>query len=420
MARFKITGKRPLIGNVNINGAKNEALKVIALSLVVKNKFTITNVPRILDVTNQGKILKLTGANVVFRDDEIVIDSRDANNFDLTNTNAGKLRASIVFAGPLLARFRSVKLPYPGGCLIGARSIDTHLDAFRQIGAKISEHKRIFSIKIDEFRDTHVVLKEKSVTATENIIMFAVAVPFVTKIENCAIEPEIINLLKNLQSAGAEIQGIGTRTLVIKGTKNLKIQSYKIIPDRIEAGTFLCAMIASGGEGVISPYPSDQLDSFTRLVKSTGANFEIVDNKAIVGKTHFPLKPFSLQTGPFPEFPTDLQSPMSLLALRANGVSLFSETMFENRLAYLKVLKKMGANVNIIDDKTAEISGPCELTSTEIESPDLRSGMTLVLAAIMSDGETNIDKAEIIDRGYEAIDEKLRNLGADIERVKSE
>jgi UDP-N-acetylglucosamine 1-carboxyvinyltransferase len=420
MARFKILGKTPLIGDVRISGAKNEALKAIAVSLVIKNELKITNAPRILDVLNQGEILKTTGTRIAHRGNEITINSTRADNFDLTCTTAGKLRASIVFAGPLLARFKSVKLPYPGGCFIGARSIDTHLDAFRQVGAKISEAKKIFSIKLDEFRDSTVVLAEKSVTATENIVMFASAIPHKTIIENCAIEPEIISLLEHLQKAGAKIEGIGTRSLLIEGIENLKLKHYNIIPDRIEAGTFLCAMIASGGEGKISPYPADYLDSFTRLVKSTGAKFKIVDNEAFVEKSHFPLKPFSLKTGPFPEFPTDLQSPMSLLALRAKGVSLFNETMFENRLSYLKALKKMGADIKLINPKTAEISGPCELVSTEIESPDLRSGITLMLAAIMSDGETYIDKAEIIDRGYEKIDEKLKNLGANIERVENE
>ncbi len=419
MARFKIVGATPLAGNVKISGAKNEALKAVAASLVIRNELKITNAPQILDVINQGKILQSTGSKISYRNNEIVINTARANNFDLTSTIAGKLRASIVFAGPLLARFKSVKLPYPGGCLIGCRSIDTHLDAFKQIGAKISEHKRIFSINIDEFRDSNVVLKEKSVTATENIVMFASAVEVQTRIDNCAIEPEIIHLLKNLQKAGAQIEGIGTRTLTIKGSRKLKLETYEIVPDRIEAGTFVCAMIASGGEGEISPYPTDQLESFTRLVKSTGANFDITNNKAIIKKSRFPLKPFSLKTGPFPEFPTDLQSPMSLLALRAKGVSLFVETMFENRLSYLEVLRKMGADIKIIDKQTAEINGPCDLKSANIESLDLRSGITLLLAATMSIGETYIEKAEIIDRGYEKIDEKLKLLGANIERVNS-
>ncbi len=420
MTRFRIIGETPLVGNVKISGAKNEALKAIALSLVIRNQFNISNAPQILDVLNQGRILKSTGSTVKYENDNIIIDTKTATNFDLTNTIAGKLRASIVFAGPLLARFKSVKLPYPGGCLIGARSIETHLDAFRQAGAKISEHKRIFSIKIDEFRDSTIILKEKSVTATENLIMYASAIPFETKIENCAIEPEIINLLKNLRKSGAQIEGIGTRSLTIKGSSSLQLKNYDIIPDRVEAGTFLCAMIASGGEGEISPYPTDQLDSFTRLVKSTGANFEVINNKAIVKKSHFPLKPFSLATGPFPEFPTDLQSPMSLLALRADGVSMIVENMFENRLGYINVLKKMGADTSLIDAKTAEINGPCDLSSANIESPDLRSGITLLLAATMSNGETFIDKAEVIDRGYEKVDEKLRTLGANIERVEHE
>jgi UDP-N-acetylglucosamine 1-carboxyvinyltransferase len=420
MARFKIVGATPLVGNVKISGAKNEALKAVALSLNIKNKLKITNAPQILDVVNQGKILKSTGSIInICNNNEIIIDTTYANNFDLTDTIAGKLRASIVFAGPLLARFKSVKLPYPGGCLIGCRSIDTHLDAFRQIGAKISEHKRIFSINIDEFHDSNIILKEKSVTATENIVMFASAIAVKTKIDNCAIEPEIIHLLLNLQKAGAQIDGIGTRTLIIKGSQNLKLKTYEIITDRIEAGTFVCAMISSGGEGEVSPYPADQLESFTRLIKSTGANFDIIDNKAIIKQSRFPLKPFSLKTGPFPEFPTDLQSPMSLLALRAKGVSLFVETMFENRLSYLEILRKMGASIKIIDRQTAEINGPCKLRSANIESLDLRSGITLLLAATMSEGETFIEKAEIIDRGYEKIDEKLKLLGANIERINS-
>lgn len=416
VARLKINGYTPLIGKVSISGAKNEALKVVPLSIIINGKIEISNVPDILDVANQTKILKSTGADVSYGVKTITVDTSAVSKSDITLTCAGKLRASIVFAGPLLARFSHVTLPYPGGCLIGARSIETHLDAFKQVGAKIVENKNVFSISIKQQKDSIVNLNEKSVTGTENIIMYAAGIEATTLITNCAIEPEITHLASNLEKAGCKISGIGTRELRIRGSKKLRLEKYEIMPDRIEAGTFMAAFVATSGEGEIYPYPANDLETFTRAVESTGAMIRIENNRAIIKKQPRGLKPFAIETAPYPGFPTDLQSPMSLLAARAKGVSLIRENMFENRLFYLKELEKMGLRVNLLDKQVAEISGPATFKPTTIESLDLRSGITLLVAAIMTEGETVIKNAEIIDRGYEDIETKLKNLGAKIER----
>lgn len=416
MARLKIYGKTKLCGRVKISGAKNEALKAIPLTVILKNKVRICNAPNIIDVVNQAKILESLGAKISFADNVISVDPTLITRHDITSTCAGKLRASIVFAGPLLARFGEVSLPYPGGCLIGARPIDTHLNAFRQVGAKIKENKDVFSICLANPTNSNVILQEKSVTATENIVLYAAGVPVKTKIENCAIEPEITDLLHQLVKAGCRIKGIGERSVEIIGSKDLSIDEFTVMPDRIEAGTFAAAFISTGGQGEISPFPAESLTSFLDILEDCGAKIKIKDDTAIVsggGK----LKPFKISTAPYPDFPTDLQSPMSLIAACAEGESIIIENMFENRLFYLNELKKMGLKAEILDPHTAKINGGANLKPTTIESLDLRSGITLLIAAIMTEGTTIIENAQIIDRGYEKIEEKLKALGAKIERI---
>lgn len=416
MARMLIEGKTPLRGKIKVSGAKNEALKLIPFSIILDSPVKISNVPRITDVQTELKILESIGAKYKFEDGVLRIDSTSIKTAEIKTKLAKKLRASIVLAGPLLARFGKVFCPYPGGCLIGARPLDTHVDAFKQLGAMVRENKDHLFISLAKPGSFKVVLKERSVSATENIALYCAATEGVFEISNCAEEPEIVELMKVLKRAGAKIEGIGTPNLKITGNKLLHLDEVSVMSDRIEAATFIIALIATGGEGSVSPVRRDGLELFFKTLEDCGANVTIEGNSAIV-KASPDLKPFKIKTGPQPEFPTDLQSPMSLVAGCANGVSTINETMFENRLMYLDELKKMGLKAEIISSHEAKIQGPSSFKATEIRSLDLRSGITMLIAAIMADGKTIIENSELIDRGYERVDEKFRHLGAKIKRL---
>jgi len=415
MAILEISGGIPLKGTVTISGAKNEALKVIAFAVSLKSKITVENVPDISDIKSQLMIFEKLGGKYEFENNTLVLDSSEIGSYIVDREIGCKLRASIVYMGPLLTRFSKAEIPFPGGCVIGARPIDTHLDAFKQLGAQIEETDQYVKISLDNLTADVVNLSEQSVSATENILLFASAVDSEILINNCAIEPEIVDLIKKLNSAGAQITQVEERSFKVRGKKSLSLEKCQIISDRIEAGSYLVAFLATGGEGKILNFPHEQLGSFLDVLKSAGASFVVENSSLTVGQSN-ELKPFEISTAPYPGFPTDLQSPMSLIASLAIGRSTINELMFENRLGYIEELKKMGLSAEIVDKHKAYIDGPSKLSPTEIESLDLRSGMTIVIAALMASGTSKIMKAELIDRGYEKIVEKLSGLGARIVR----
>jgi len=416
MSKFIIHGGAKLGGNVKISGAKNEVLKLIPLSILLDKPTTISNAPHILDVKRQLEIFKQLGGSFSFNGDKLILDGRNISKTKLDPETAGKLRASLVYMGPLLARFGSVSLPTPGGCQIGSRPIDAHIDSFCQLGAKISNEKECIKIELSKPCQNKVNLSKTSVSATENILLYCSAINQTTTITNCAIEPEIVELEKKLVKAGADISGIGAKKITVTGCKRLSIDTIEVMSDRIEAATFVVAFLSVGGEGTVSPYPKDNLKAFNNLLKKIGADVEIKKSVAYVKSG--PIKPFRISTSPHPGFPTDLQSPISLLAARANGTSVIEERVWENRLMYIEQLKKMGLKAKLINAQKVEITGPAQLKATKIVSLDLRSGITMLLAGLMADGKTVLDEAEIIDRGYENIEKKLRLIGAKIERVK--
>ena len=415
MARFRIVGGKKLSGVAKISGSKNEALKLIPLSVVINNKLLVSNVPRIKDISSMLEIFESIGGKYKFYGNTLSLDGRAVNKTRIPTKLAGKLRSSIVFLGPLLARFGEVSCPHPGGCVIGSRSINTHTDAFRQLGAILTIDDCRFNLKINKNSGGTVVLKEKSVTATENIILYACSLDSKIVLKNCAIEPEIIHLLKTIRRGGARVRGIGSRFVTIEGKEFLKIKNIEVIPDRIEAGTFAIALIATGGSGKVTPFPKNDLAPLVNLLKKSGAKISFKGKDLIVKESH-KISPFSISTSPHPGFPTDLQSPMSLIAAIAKGKSKISENLFENRLVYLLELEKMGLSVTIDGPHKATITGPVKFQAKTIDSLDLRSGITLLIAGIMAQGETVINKAEIIDRGYENVEKKFIRLGAKIYR----
>jgi len=416
MASLEIEGGIPLQGEAKISGAKNEALKLIAAALLLPHPLRIKNCPEIADVTALAEIVKALGGSYSLANNVLDLDATGVKSAEVPYEPACRLRASIVLLGPLLARFGAVESPYPGGCLIGARSLETHFRVFEALGAKIQRGRDNFTISLDKVKNTSVTLDEASVTATENVALFAAGQKQPIRIENCAIEPEVVELLKFLAAAGAKISGIGTRQIEVSGNSSLMCKEIEVMPDRIEAGTFVIALIATGGAGTVKPYPKEHLQAFNKILLDCGAKIVLNDNEAKVFKIDG-LRPFKVETGVHPGFPTDLQSPIALLAARAKGTSEINETLYENRLGYLKELQAMGLKVEFVGAHKAKISGPATLLPREIHSLDLRSGITLVIAALMTPGKSIIRNAEMIDRGYEKLPEKLKTLGARVRRI---
>jgi len=416
MASLEVEGGIPLQGEVKISGAKNEALKLIAAALLLRCPLKIKNCPEIADVEALAEIVRALGGSYSLSDNTLRLDASCVKSAEVPYEPACRLRASVVLLGPLLARFGSVCSPYPGGCLIGARSLETHFRAFEALGAKIQRGRENFAIALDKVQNTCVTLEEASVTATENLVLFAAGQTEPIKIRNCAIEPEVIGLLKFLSAAGAKISGIGRREIEVAGGSSMESREVEVMPDRIEAGTFVIALVVTGGAGTVRPYPKEHLQTFTKTLLDCGAKIVLNDNEAKVFKTD-KLRPFKIKTAIHPGFPTDLQSPMALVAARVEGASEINETLYENRLGYLKELQAMGLGVEIVDARRARISGPATLSPREIRSLDLRSGITLVIAALMTPGKSIIRNAQIIERGYEKLPEKLKALGARVRRV---
>ncbi|OQA53190.1 MAG: UDP-N-acetylglucosamine 1-carboxyvinyltransferase 2 [candidate division WS2 bacterium ADurb.Bin280] len=417
MSSFVIKGKKSLNGNVEVSGAKNEVLKLIPLSLILSKPISIDNSPEIEDVKKQLELLRLLGGEYQFEGSQLRLNSQNITNFTLNRELSTKLRASIVYTGPLLSRFKRANIFCPGGCAIGLRSIDSHLDAFRQCGVEIS-HEANGSYFLEAKKnegEVSIQMAEKSVTATENIILYLAKSSLVATISNFAREPEVMDLIRIINLAGGRINENSDGFLRIEGVEDLSVERVSALPDRIEAGTFALAIALTGGSGTVSPYIEKDLRSFTKVIRDCNVNISVKDDVAYIEKSD-DIKPFVIETAPYPGFPTDLQSPMSLLAAKANGKSIIREKMFDNRLGYLKQLQKMGLKVEMVGPNEAQIFGPTDFVSCNVESPDLRSGITLLIAALMAQGESIIEKAQIIDRGYEKVEQKLNNLGAQIIR----
>lgn len=424
MKKFIIKGGRPLRGIVQPSGAKNAALKMMAATVLTDKVCVLDNVPRIADVEVMEKILHSIGAKTRWLSkNTLEIDPSKINSFEPNHELVCKMRASIVLAGPLLARFGKVKLAQPGGCVIGVRPVYVHWHAFHKLGIKVKETKKYDYLEMPrKIIGNKVVLDEASVTASENVIMLATGLPRTTEIRVAACEPEIQDLIKMLEKMGAKISGIGSNFLQVKGQKILKGVKHQVLPDRIETGTFAIAAVITKGKTTIKNIIPDHLDMVFNKLTACGVNYKIINQQGKYADLKITpphkLKPTKIHTQPYPAFPTDLQAPYSVLLSQCPRTSKIFESMYNNRLQYLQELKKMGAKVNIIDPHTAEITGPTKLKGAKITSYDLRAGATLILAGLIAHGTTEIENIGTIDRGYENIEGKLQKLGADIRRIK--
>ena len=414
MKVLKIHGGKELEGKVKISGAKNSAVALLAATILCDDTVTLHNVPDISDVDALVDILNYLGAQVDnYEEESYRIDTKLMQNREIIEEMSNKLRASYYFMGALLGKYKKAVVSYPGGCSIGSRPIDLHLKGFESLGAKIEYDENNIIISAEELKGSNIYLDFASVGATINIMFAAVKAEGITIIDNAAREPEIVNIAMFLNSMGAKITGAGTSTIRIKGVKNMHSSVHEVIPDRIEAGTYIMIGACACKSLVVENVIPEHLEALTQKLLEMGVDLKIEDESIYVSNKN-KLKAVKIKTQVYPGFPTDMQQIMSSLMTTAEGRSVIEETIYENRFQNLYEIKKMGANVEINSNK-GYIFGPTKLRGKTVNATDLRAGASLVLAALIAEGTTTINNADYILRGYEHITEKLTSLAANIE-----
>jgi len=418
MEKFIVKGQKKLKGEIKVNGAKNAALKVLAACLLTDKQWTISNVPQIEDIFRLIELLKEIGVKI--KSDSKGIYQLRARNINTTKLNpdiASRLKGSILMIGPLLARCGEATLCQSGGCVIGQRPRDIFISGFEAFGAKVKESKEGYHLSTKQLKGTKFVFPKISVTATEAMILTAVLAKGKTKLINTACEPEIYSLVDFLNKLGAKIKGAGTPFIEIEGVNSLGGGKCQIIPDRLEAGSFVALGVASNSPIKVTNMNPSHLEVLWSLLNKAGANLEIGKDFVKV-KQSSRLKAVDLKTHEYPGFPTDLQAPFAVLMTQAKGLSLIHETIFEGRLFYTDILNQMGAKIIMADPHRVIIQGPTKLYGRRLTSPDIRAGIALVIAALIAKGESVIENIYQIDRGYEHIEERLKKIGANIKRME--
>ncbi len=415
MYQYLINGKQKLAGDIEVYGDKNTALKLIPSTILSDQPCTISNVPDITDVRIMIQIMQDLGAKIdKIGPHDYVFNCSTINKTQIDSILAKKLRASTVLIGPMLAKFGTVSIPHPGGCIIGKRPIDIHLEAFHRLGATIKADDEYYHFTANKLRGVRIIPHSISVTGTENIIMAAVMAEGETIIEYAACEPSVKSLADYLNSRGAKIEGAGNPRIVIHGVSSLTGGDIKVIPDRIEAGTFIILGALCGDIQVKNCDPA-HLAVFLELLSKAGVKMEIGADNVKVFKTN-QLKSVKMTTSAYPGFPTDLQAPYTLLMTQAHGLTMIHETVFEGRLNYTEWLNTMGAEIIQCDPHRVLVSGPTPLHGKKIVSPDIRAGIALIIAGLIADGQSQIDNIDLVDRGYANLDERLTKLGASLVR----
>lgn len=412
MKQIKIEGGHVLSGTINISGAKNSAVALVPASLLSDEEVKIDNIPNISDIDALNEILEYLGADVKREGSLMTINSRNIENKEIPEEISKKLRASYYFMSSLLGKYKHVEMYFPGGCSIGARPIDQTLKTFKALGATVIEEENKYTITAEELIGTTIQLDMPSVGATINTLLVAVRATGTTILKNAAKEPEIVSVATFLNNMGAKIIGAGTSEIRIEGVNYLGSCFTEVIPDRIEAGTYLIAGALIGDNLTIKNMIPEHISSLIYKLKEMGCNMEIGRDYITISKCEN-LKPIKVKTLGYPGFPTDLQQPLTTLLTQANGISILEETIYENRFQNVPYLNNMGANIEI-KDKTITIKGKTNLKGTEVKATDLRAGACMVLAALIAEGETTITEIKHVLRGYENIIEKLENVGAKI------
>ena len=418
MDKLIIQGVGPLRGEVLISGSKNAALPILSAALLCDGLVTISNLPHLQDVTTTIELLGTLGVTLsVSEKMSVEVDNSTLNSttapYDLVKT----MRASILVLGPLLARYGEANVSFPGGCAIGSRPVDLHLRGLEAMGAKIQVDKGYIKATCDgRLKGARILMELVSVGATENLMMAATLAEGITTIENAAREPEIVDLANCLNTWGAKVQGAGTSTLIIEGVNKLRGGEFRVMPDRIETGTYLAAAAATGGKVKVKQTDPSTLEAVLLKLKETGASITVGDDWIELDMQGRRPKAVSLKTAPYPAFPTDMQAQLTAVNAVAEGSGVITETIFENRLMQVQELNRMGAKI-IVEGNSAIVTGVQRLTGAQVMASDLRASAALVIAGMVAEGETIVDRIYHIDRGYECIEEKLRQLGAKIERV---
>ena len=418
MKKIIIDGGQEISGTIKISGAKNSIVALIPASILTSGKCVIKNVPDISDVRILLEIMRELGSEITFENETIIIDNGNVKNKEITEEFASKLRASYYFMGSLIGKFHKVDIACPGGCVIGSRPIDIHLDSFKKMGIEIDEQQSKFVMTVDELKGNHFYLNFPSVGATINIMIASTLAKGQTIIENAAKEPEIANVASFLNSMGAKIFGAGTSKIIIDGVDELYDGFVEVIPDRIEAGTYLIIGSLLGNNLTIENIIESHIESMLYKLKEAGIKYESKGNSITITAAKN-LKPINIKTTVYQGFPTDLGQPMSTLLTQCEGECLFEETIYENRLRHIPHLNSMGANIKVFDNQ-ALILGKTPLHGKKVKATDLRAGASMLVAGLIADGRTEIYNIEHLLRGYERIVDKLSQVGVQIKLVEDE
>jgi UDP-N-acetylglucosamine 1-carboxyvinyltransferase len=415
--KLVITGGRPLNGEVRISGAKNAALPIVAATLLAETPMTVTNVPHLQDITTSMELLSQMGVELTIGERmTIEVDASTISNpvapYELVKT----MRASILVLGPLLARCGKADVSLPGGCAIGSRPVNLHIDGLRAMGAEIEVKNGIVHAKADRLKGATIVFEIVTVTGTENLMMAATLAEGTTILENAAREPEVVDLANCLIAMGAKISGAGTSKITIEGVEKLHGAEYAVQPDRIETGTFLVAAAITGGKVKARDTDPTLLDAVLQKLRDAGAEITLGDDWIELDMYGKRAKAVDVHTAPYPAFPTDMQAQFMALNCVAEGAGVVRETIFENRFMHVQELQRMGASI-AVEGNTAMVRGVDKLTGAPVMATDLRASASLIIAALAAEGETHVDRIYHVDRGYQNIEEKLQGLGARIQRV---
>ncbi|MCL0068230.1 UDP-N-acetylglucosamine 1-carboxyvinyltransferase [Thermodesulfovibrionales bacterium] len=416
MHKLIIKGGKPLRGEVGISGAKNAALPIMAASVLALGKNTIKRIPELNDIKTMGRLLSSMGIKFAYDNGDVTINSSTINNFEAPYELVKTMRASVLVLGPLMARFGRAKVSLPGGCAIGTRPINLHLMGLKKMGADIELKTGYVIAKATRLRGASIYFDIPTVTGTENLMMAGTLAKGTTTLKNAAMEPEVTDLANCLISMGAKIKGAGESIIEIEGVDELNpINNYEIIPDRIEAGTFMAIAAITGGDLILKGCRTEHLDVITLKLKDAGLVFEDAKSGIRVIGGEKPTAT-NIKTMPYPGFPTDMQAQFMALMAVAEGTSIIQETIFENRFMHVAELRRLGADISI-EGRTATVKGRSGLMGADVMTTDLRASASLVAAALCAEGESAIHNIYHLDRGYEKMDEKLRMIGADVERV---
>ena len=419
MEKLLIKGGNPLSGTIKCSGAKNAALPMIAATILCKESVVLRNLPFLQDITTMFELLGSMGAQIILNEDmDFTISSNKLSDTEARYELVKTMRASILVLGPLVARYGKARIALPGGCAIGSRPVNFHLDALEQLGAKIELKNGYIEATADRLQGTRVKFDGITVTGTENIMMAAALAEGTSYLTNVAKEPEIVDLAEMLNAMGANIKGAGTDEIIIEGVEDLTGVTFDIPADRIEAGTYLAAAVVTAGDIRIDGINPDRLKKVLEKLAETGAEITCTDDSISLSMNLEKPKPVDITTAPFPEFPTDMQAQFSVISAMADGVSNIYENVFENRFMHIQELNRMGCDISV-QGNHALVKGVNTLYGAEVMATDLRASASLILAGLCAEGETIVDRIYHIDRGYERIEEKLNYLGANILRLPS-